>query len=299
MIRQKPMINYRQKTLIGLLGAFGGQLSNTDFQKYLFLYTQEFQKDPSFDFVPYKYGGFSFQSYADKRRLIEIGALADSDDWRVQNGYSIESVPDDNNEYIRCYDRYSDLRGEQLIKDVYRRFPYYAIKSEIAESLMSPGELNAIKAELPSESATCLYTIGYEGSSFDGFLNRLIKNNIKTLVDVRRNPLSRKYGFSKTTLSDTVIKLGMEYLHIPTLGIDSDKRQDLNSQADYDRLFDSYEKHDLKQNKDAVQKLFNTFLDRKRVAITCFEASVNMCHRGRLTKALSELPQWKYRICHI
>jgi len=51
-----------------------------------FLYTQEFEKEPSFEFVPYKFGSFSFQSYADKRRLVEIGALADSDDWRLQIG---------------------------------------------------------------------------------------------------------------------------------------------------------------------------------------------------------------------
>jgi len=48
------------------------------FQKYLFLYTREFQQEPSFEFVPYRFGSFSFQSYADKRRLVEMGALADA-----------------------------------------------------------------------------------------------------------------------------------------------------------------------------------------------------------------------------
>ena len=81
---QKPTINYRQKTLIGLLSAFGGRLPRLDFQKYLFLYTQEFQKEPHFEFVPYKFGCFSFQSYADRRRLIEIGAISDTDEWILQ-----------------------------------------------------------------------------------------------------------------------------------------------------------------------------------------------------------------------
>ena len=34
-------MNYRQKTLIGLLSAFGGHLPSTDFQKYLFLFTRQ------------------------------------------------------------------------------------------------------------------------------------------------------------------------------------------------------------------------------------------------------------------
>lgn len=62
-----------------------------------------------------------------------------------------------------------------------------------------------------------LFTIGYEGSSLDGYLNRLIKNNVRTLIDLRRNPLSRKYGFSKKTLAETVKKLGIDYVHIPEL----------------------------------------------------------------------------------
>jgi|GEM_PF-4668154 len=76
-------MNYRQKTLLGLLSAFGGHLPSTDFQKYLFLYTREFQQEPSFEFVPYRFGSFSFQSYADKRRLVEMGALANAEDWQL------------------------------------------------------------------------------------------------------------------------------------------------------------------------------------------------------------------------
>ena len=164
---------------------------------------------------------------------------------------------------------------------------------------MNAHEVSAIAAARPAASAPCFLTIGYEGSSFDGYLNRLIKNNVKTLVDVRRNPLSRKYGFSKGTLSDTVKNLGIGYVHIPELGVASERRQQLNTQADYDRLFNSYEKQELKQNGKALQDLFGIFLKDKRVAITCFEADVCMCHRGRVAKAMSALPGWKYDIRHI
>jgi hypothetical protein len=291
-------MNYRQKTLIGLLSAFGGHLLNTDFQKYLFLFTREFQQEPSFEFVPYKFGSFSFQSYADKRRLVEIGALANTDDWQLQEGFSTEGLVD-GAAFDSCYAKYSHLKGTKLLQDVYRRYPYYAINSECAANIMNTQEVSAITAARPAAAAACFFTIGYEGSSLEGYLNRLIKNSVKTLVDVRRNPLSRKYGFSKNTLSDTVKKLGIGYVHIPELGIASDRRQDLNTQADYDRLFNSYEKQELKQNEKALQDLFDIFLNNKRVAITCFEADVCMCHRGRVAKAMSAFPDWKYDIHHI
>jgi uncharacterized protein (DUF488 family) len=292
------MINHRQKTLIGLLSAFGGHLLSTDFQKYLFLFTREFQQEPSFEFVPYRFGSFSFQSYADKRRLIEIGALVETEDWQLRKEFSTEDLFDEA-AFSRCYDKYSHLHGTKLLQDVYRRYPYYAIKSERAAKIMNDQEMSAIAAARPSAAGTCFFTIGYEGSSVEGYMNRLIKNNVKTLVDVRRNPLSRKYGFSKKTLSDTVRKLGIGYVHIPELGIASERRKGLNTQADYDRLFDTYEKQDLQQNGKALQDLFNIFMKDSRVAITCFEASVCMCHRGRVVKALSAFPDWKYDIRHI
>ncbi len=298
MNSKKTVINYRQKTLLGLLQSFNGHLLRRDFQKYLFLFTHEFEKRPSFDFVPYKYGCFSFQSYADKRRLIEISALSVSEDWVLGEKLRNRELFDDDI-FDRFYKRYSDIKGDDLVKYVYRRYPYYAINSEIASRLMNANELASITASRPKNSGACFFTIGYEGSSFEGYINRLIRNNVKTLVDVRRNPLSRKYGFSKKTLSETVTKLGIEYIHIPELGIASEKRQELNAQADYDLLFTSYEKNELKRNKTALNRLHELTKDRKRIAITCFEASVCMCHRGRIAKVLSEFPDWKFDISHI
>jgi len=52
-----------------------------------------------------------------------------------------------------------------------------------------------------------LFTIGYEGISLEEYFNRLIKNDVKVLVDVRNNPLSMKFGFSKTQLKRFCEKL--------------------------------------------------------------------------------------------
>lgn len=297
-IKKAPVLNSRQKTLIGLLISFNGRLPRIDFQKYLFLYTQEFEQEPSFEFVPYKFGCFSFQSYADKRRLVEIGALEENDDWRLNKDFEV-AVPLDREPFRRFHARYSALKGDRLIQHVYRHYPYYAINSEIAARLMSDRELACIDAKRPENSTFRLFTIGYEGSSFEGYLNRLIKNSVRTLIDVRRNPLSCKYGFSKRTLAETVTKLGIKYVHIPELGISSEQRQELNTQDDYDRLFASYEKRELANNSASLRHILELLREHRRAAITCFEAKVCMCHRSRVARALSELPDWRYQVRHI
>ena len=69
------MLFDRQRRLLALLDAVGGNIGSLDFQKLLFLYCQEADEMVPYEFVPYKFGGFSFTSYADKRRLIERGLL--------------------------------------------------------------------------------------------------------------------------------------------------------------------------------------------------------------------------------
>jgi hypothetical protein len=69
----------RQRLLLTLLDALDGPVSNLDFQKLLYLYTKECEKEPSYEFVPYKFGGFSFTSYADKRRMMDAGLLVQDD----------------------------------------------------------------------------------------------------------------------------------------------------------------------------------------------------------------------------
>ena len=46
-----------------------------------------------------------------------------------------------------------------------------------------------------------LWSIGYEGRTPEEFLDLLRKAGVTLVCDVRRNPISRKRGFSKGTLS--------------------------------------------------------------------------------------------------
>jgi uncharacterized protein (DUF488 family) len=62
------------------------------------------------------------------------------------------------------------------------------------------GALLVKQEALFNEDKKYLFTIGYKGKSLEGFLNLLMKNEIAILVDVRHNPISGKFSFSKEKL---------------------------------------------------------------------------------------------------
>nr|WP_240536692.1 DUF488 family protein [Bartonella sp. WD12.1] len=63
----------------------------------------------------------------------------------------------------------------------------------------------------------------------------------------------------------------------------------------FEQFFQDYNNTTLKDNSLEIEKLYQLFLDKKRIAITCFEANVCMCHRGQIAHALSKRPQWKLK----
>jgi uncharacterized protein (DUF488 family) len=112
---------------------------------------------------------------------------------------------------------------------------------------------------------------------------------VTLLCDVRRNPLSRKYGFSKSTLSKACEGVGIRYEHLPELGIDSEERRNLNTQADYDALFAEYERKSLPRQTQALATIREWVQGGERVALTCFERLPHQCHRHCVAKALAQL----------
>ena len=53
----------------------------------------------------------------------------------------------------------------------------------------------------------------------EAYLNLLSVDGVTVLCDVRRNPLSRKYGCSKRALESGCTAVGIRYAHLPQLGI--------------------------------------------------------------------------------
>jgi len=108
-----------------------------------------------------------------------------------------------------------------------------------------------------------------------------------------------KYGFSKKQLKNVVENAGIKYIHIPALGIESDKRQQLNTKEDYDNLFQNYKLNTIPQRDAEILELYKMFIENKRIALMCFEADHNFCHRSRTIEALEKKFEKEFLIKHL
>ena len=273
---------YRQRFLLTLLKQAGGCLSKMDFQKLLFLSHQK-TGIHFYDFVPYHYGCYSFQAASDLEILQDFG-------WLQLRGNDItllHNLPFDKglkaaetDELILFMQSHQGYRSLRLVRYLYECYPYYAVKSKMAQDVLSADAFERIekaRRHLQSQESA-LFTIGYEGISFEEYVNILLKNDIRLVCDVRKNPISRKFGFSKGSLSNLLPKLGIKYLHIPALGNVSSSRKHLKTEDDYQRLFDEYKKT-IPQKKPHLLKLMELLETHKRIALTCFEKQPSFCHR--------------------
>jgi hypothetical protein len=269
---------YRQRYLLQFIEYAGESVTKIDLQKLLFLAQQQ-GKANYFDFVPYHYGCYSFQAAHDLEILENTGWIRTTkNDIQLQQSVDRDGFTKkgEKAEIRRFFNEHKRLRGTRLIKYVYERFPYYATKSKIAYQIMDkPPAL-----EKYGDGET-LYTLGYEGRSFEAYVNRLIKNGINVLCDVRKNPLSRKFGFSKGVMARLLPCLDISYIHIPELGIVSSQRIDLRVPSDYDELFITYKKS--LPSKVKFVSIIHDLIDKKKnVALTCYEHEPRFCHRSHV-----------------
>ena len=271
--------------------AFGGRLQKHDLNRLLFLFRENHPNLTDYDFLPWQQGIFSLQLAADGQRLQRLGLLRPgADDWCLTDCAPdfLTKLPAETRELLTRHAlRNNSLRGYALARKIYGQYPYYAINSELATDIMRSSELKKIKLARPARDEPAFFTIGYEGISIDTYLNRLVQNDVRILCDVRKNPLSRKLGFSKTELCSQLKILKIEYVSLPELGIENRKRQLLHSLDDYQKLFADYRQTTLRQNRAAIRKLGDIFARYRRMAITCFEADHRMCHRSQVAAAFA------------
>lgn len=292
---------YRRKILLALLEAFDNRLDKISLQKLLLLVSKR-QLTPDFHFVPYKYGCYSFQAAADLQTMIKYNQVAKQcDDWvKTDNEKYLASLKVSDRQAI-CYIKqaYGNKTSDELIRITYLKYPQLAINSVVAKDKLSPDEYQKIIDAKPQSNKTILFTIGYQGVSLEEFINKLIVNDVKVLCDVRKNSFSMKFGFSKSQLQTACNGVGIEFIHIPQLGIDSDKRQELNTQSDYDNLFARYRTDVLTQTQAYQDQLIGLLKNYKRIALTCFEANIHQCHRKHLADAIANHPSFAYELKHI
>ncbi len=82
-----------------------------------------------------------------------------------------------------------------------------------------------------------LFTIGYEGLDQRKFLAHLVHHAVDVVADIRKLPVSRKKGFSKTALRETLNYKGIDYFNYQALGAPKDIRDELYKSGNYNRFF--------------------------------------------------------------
>ncbi len=247
--------------------------------KSIFLLAQEHhfsEKMPFYHFFAYKQGPFSHLCFDDLRKLRDNNFIDQEETTITEEGKELL------NEVGRTHDqtiktRLKSFPNEKKITDyVYQKYPQYTIKSELME-------------QKPKKSGPGFFTIGYEKKDIDQFLNALVSNNISLLIDIRRNPFSMNFMYIKDALMKKLKDVGIDYLHIPELGIESEERKNLHTKADYEELFAKY-----RQTLPLKEVYINRIIElgtTKRIALLCFEADCNFCHRGEVAKVIKSRKQ--------
>jgi uncharacterized protein (DUF488 family) len=122
--------------------------------------------------------------------------------------------------------------------------------------------------------------VGYEGQDLDSFLAGLTAAGVGVLVDVRLTPISRKRGFSKRALAEAVSNAGMEYRHLPVLGNPKPNRGGFaGTAAELAAARGRYSRLLADPVATAALDELAQLAGQQVVAIMCFEADEQRCHR--------------------
>lgn len=120
------------------------------------------------------------------------------------------------------------------------------------------------------------------------FARHLRQSGVERLVDVRELPISRRRGFAKTALGETMAAEGIEYVHMRDLGNPKPYR-DLYKSGKVEQGRELYTAY-LHQEKREALELLASILPEKKTALMCVEHDASVCHRTVILESLvSEL----------
>ena len=273
------MIN-RQRLILELLAISGGPVDLLRLVKSVFLLRHDLGfEDRFYDFVPYRFGPFSFVLYHELSKLESKGIVKTQGD-RLRltpHGQRVRPRPMPGHaKAIRALVKELGTRStDELIASIYKRYPWYTVNARDRRR----------RRMLRPTAAPAVYTVGYEGLPVDGLLNLLLRNGIQTLIDTRHNPISRRYGFHRSTLSRLCENLGLRYEHFPKLGIPGEWRRDLRIE-ELPRLFERYENEVLAKASRQLGSLEELMASSASVLL-CSERLPEHCHRHRLAAKMA------------
>jgi uncharacterized protein (DUF488 family) len=145
--------------------------------------------------------------------------------------------------------------------------------------------------------ADTLYTIGYEESDAAAFLKKVEAAGVRTVLDVRELPQSRKPGFSKTALSTSLARKNIKYVHVRALGSPRDLRHELRESGDFVAFTRGYLLY-LKKQAEHI-KTVKDLVYSEPCCLLCFEKDHNVCHRKFVALEVKAAAQNGLQIVHL
>jgi uncharacterized protein (DUF488 family) len=131
-----------------------------------------------------------------------------------------------------------------------------------------------------------VYTVGYEKRTVDDLVRDLRAAGVRTLVDVRELPLSRRRGFSKTKLREALEAGAIAYRHMRPLGNPKPYRE-LYWAGKVEAGAAAYREHLHGVSGEALRELAGDLDDD--MCLLCVEHDHAVCHRAVIVDALMAL----------
>jgi len=132
------------------------------------------------------------------------------------------------------------------------------------------------------------FTFGYTGRPTEEVLDLLKSAGVATVVDIRFSPVSRyKPDFSKSNLRRIVESHGLNYVHLPELGVPKSVRTLAAERGTRDVIWEWYDDNVVSQYVGSNLHFFFNLADHP-MALMCVEIDPRACHRHRLFQALED-----------
>lgn len=132
-----------------------------------------------------------------------------------------------------------------------------------------------------------IYTIGYEAATQAEVIAALHRAGVRRVIDVRQLPLSRRPGFSKSSLAAALAEHGIDYVHLKALGTPKPGR-DAAKKGDRATLEAVYAGQLELPEAQAAAARMRALAAEMPSALLCFERDPHVCHRTLLLAAEGE-----------
>ena len=133
-----------------------------------------------------------------------------------------------------------------------------------------------------------LYTIGFTQKTAQDFFERLRRNGVRRLVDIRVHPGGQLSGFAKQEDLPYFLREladGCGYVHLPVLAPTKEILKDYRDDGDWPRYVARFEQ--LMDERDVPNSLDRAEFEATPACLLCSEATPEQCHRRLVAERLA------------